>query len=209
MVAIAIVSPDPLLLRKLEQLLRGEQGIRVVGVADNTASLLRLIEQHQTDAVLADVSSREQLEEWRAHIGNMPVVALLEDAEMEASLDVLGAGAWAILPRSARCEEIGAVINAAVRGLAVLPHKLVPRLFDGVAVANQAVDRHEHAHLTVRELDVLAAMADGASNKAIARRLGISFHTVKFHIAAILAKLDADSRTEAVTKAAQFGLLML
>jgi DNA-binding NarL/FixJ family response regulator len=56
---------------------------------------------------------------------------------------------------------------------------------------------------------VLAAMADGASNKTIARRLGISFHTAKFHVAAILAKLDADSRTEAVAKAAHLGLVML
>jgi DNA-binding NarL/FixJ family response regulator len=56
---------------------------------------------------------------------------------------------------------------------------------------------------------VLAAIADGTSNKAIARRLGISFHTVKFHVAAILGKLDADSRTEAVTRAAQRGLVML
>jgi len=65
------------------------------------------------------------------------------------------------------------------------------------------------ARLTRRELEVLVAMADGASNKAIARRLGISFHTAKFHVAAILAKLDADSRTEAVAKAAQLGLVML
>src|SRR5262245_12016122 len=70
-------------------------------------------------------------------------------------------------------------------------------------------DGSGHARLTRRELEVLAAMADGASNKAIARRLGISFHTVKFHVAAILAKLDADSRTEAVAKAAQLGLVML
>jgi DNA-binding NarL/FixJ family response regulator len=65
------------------------------------------------------------------------------------------------------------------------------------------------APLTSRELEVLAAMADGASNKAIARRLGISFHTAKFHVAAILAKLDADSRTEAVARAAHLGLVML
>ena len=63
--------------------------------------------------------------------------------------------------------------------------------------------------LTPRELEVLAAMADGASNKTIARRLGISFHTAKFHVAAILAKLDADSRTEAVARAAHLGLVML
>ena len=55
-----------------------------------------------------------------------------------------------------------------------------------------------NAQLTARELEVLTAMADGATNKAIARRLGISFHTVKFHVSAILKKLDADIRTEAV-----------
>jgi DNA-binding CsgD family transcriptional regulator len=65
------------------------------------------------------------------------------------------------------------------------------------------------ASLTPREIEVLAAMADGASNKVIARRLGISFHTAKFHVASILAKLDADSRTEAVAHAARLGLVML
>jgi DNA-binding CsgD family transcriptional regulator len=65
------------------------------------------------------------------------------------------------------------------------------------------------AELTPREIEVLAAMADGASNKMIARRLGISFHTVKFHVASILAKLDADSRTEAVAQGARLGLVML
>jgi DNA-binding CsgD family transcriptional regulator len=65
------------------------------------------------------------------------------------------------------------------------------------------------AGLTPREVQVLAAMADGASNKMIARRLGISFHTVKFHVASILAKLDADTRTEAVAQGARLGLVML
>jgi len=78
-------------------------------------------------------------------------------------------------------------------------------LKDGAAGSPSAAGRM----LTARELDVLAAMADGASNKAIARRLGISFHTAKFHVAAILAKLDADSRTEAVARAAHLGLVML
>jgi DNA-binding CsgD family transcriptional regulator len=67
----------------------------------------------------------------------------------------------------------------------------------------------DDAALTPRELDVLAALADGAPNKMIARRLGISFHTVKFHVASILDKLDADSRTEAVAEAARRGLVML
>ena len=74
--------------------------------------------------------------------------------------------------------------------------------------AEDAASPH-HPALTPRELEVLAAMADGASNKAIARRLDISFHTAKFHVAAILEKLDSDSRTEAVLEAARRGLIML
>lgn len=64
-----------------------------------------------------------------------------------------------------------------------------------------------HVSLTRRELDVLALLAEGASNKAIARTLGISVHTVKFHIAALFDKLDAEGRTEAVAQAARMGAI--
>jgi DNA-binding CsgD family transcriptional regulator len=63
--------------------------------------------------------------------------------------------------------------------------------------------------LTPRELDVLALMAEGASNKAIARRLGISVHTAKFHVGSILDKLDATGRTDAVLHAARRGVIEL
>src|SRR5215831_2285669 len=96
-------------------------------------------------------------------------------------------------------------------GLVVVPANILVTLLPEAPLADDLLKAggSGHARLTRRELEVLAAMADGASNKAIARRLGISFHTVKFHVAAILAKLDADSRTEAVAKAAQLGLVML
>jgi DNA-binding CsgD family transcriptional regulator len=63
--------------------------------------------------------------------------------------------------------------------------------------------------LTPRERDVLVLMAEGASNKAIARQLGISVHTAKFHVASLLAKLDATGRTDAVTHAARLGVINL
>lgn len=63
--------------------------------------------------------------------------------------------------------------------------------------------------LTQRELDVLALMAEGASNKMIARRLGISVHTVKFHVGSLLDKLDATGRTDAVAHAARRGVIEL
>ena len=63
--------------------------------------------------------------------------------------------------------------------------------------------------LTARELEVLALLSEGASNKLIARRLGISAHTAKYHVASLMEKLDAVSRTDAVAQAARIGVLQL
>ena len=67
----------------------------------------------------------------------------------------------------------------------------------------------EDAVLTPRELEVLTLLAEGMSNKAIARRLGISVHTAKFHVAALIDKLDAVGRTDAVAHAARRGVIQL
>jgi DNA-binding NarL/FixJ family response regulator len=211
MVTIAIFSADPVLRHSLEQLLRGAPTITVVGVADDPAAVLPLIEQNQIDVILADSPSGEQLAIWRNRHDETAFVTLIDSVDVESSLDPLYAGARAILPRSAGRDEITTAITAVAHGLAVLPRALLPTLLDGAPLVSDLVDYHNegHAPLTPRELEVLAAMADGASNKVIARRLGISFHTAKFHVAAILAKLNADSRTEAVTRAAQLGFVML
>lgn len=209
--AIAIFSADPILRRSLEQLLREDPAITVVGVADDPSAMLRLIDQDHVDAVLADAPPREQLADWRIQYDRTAFVVLVDGADEENSLDALYAGARAILPRSAECDQIVVAIKAVTTGLAILPRELLPTLLNGASLADRSLDGNDsgRARLTPRELEVLAAMADGASNKAIARRLGISYHTAKFHVAAILAKLDADSRTEAVTRAAQLGLVML
>jgi DNA-binding CsgD family transcriptional regulator len=81
---------------------------------------------------------------------------------------------------------------------------------DAVIVATTAPgDADAEVALTARELEVLALLAEGASNKLIARRLGISTHTAKYHVASLLEKLDAVSRTDAVTSAARIGVLQL
>jgi DNA-binding CsgD family transcriptional regulator len=81
---------------------------------------------------------------------------------------------------------------------------------DAMIVAT-AAPREPNAEvtLTARELEVLALLAEGASNKLIARRLGISTHTAKYHVASLLEKLDAVTRTDAVTNAARIGVLHL
>ena len=78
-----------------------------------------------------------------------------------------------------------------------------------VLPAAEAALRDGEIPLSPRELEVLALLAEGASNKQIARRLGISVHTAKFHVGSLLDKLDAVGRTEAVTHAARRGVLNL
>jgi len=210
MVAVAIFSIDPGLRRDLEQLPRDDPAIVIVGMADQLSSLREVVDRKRVDVLVADAPTRELLAEYRARHDRIALVVLLEGEDAEA-LRALGAGASAVLDRSASRNEIIAAVKAVATGLVVVPPGLLATLLPEAPPADDVLkaDGAGRARLTRRELEVLAAMADGASNKAIARRLGISFHTAKFHVAAILAKLDADSRTEAVAKAAQLGLVML
>jgi DNA-binding NarL/FixJ family response regulator len=165
----------------------------------------RLIEQNRVDTVVAHAPPREQLTEWRNRHPATTFVVIAGESDEEETLDALYAGASAILPPWAESTEIATAIEVARRGLALLPRRFLERLLDASSPTSKESpddDGGSRVSLTPREHEVLAAMADGASNKVIARRLGISLHTAKFHVAAILAKLDADSRTEAVARAA-------
>ena len=100
-----------------------------------------------------------------------------------------------------------AAMLAAVPGVRLV---LAGEAADAVLVAARALAQPgEDAALTPRELEVLALMAEGASNKMIARRLGISVHTAKFHVGQVLDKLDATGRTDAVAHAARLGVIQL
>ena len=212
MVAIAIFSVDQTLRRRLEQLPRKDPAITLVGIADSTAALLALAERHDLDVVLSgEVPAAELLADWQARHRRPAWIVFLAKADEQKSLEALGAGASAVLSRSADPTEIVAVIRALASGFIVLQRPLLAALLDQSAAAAEPSNRDADGapRLTAREIEVLAALADGASNKEIARRLDISFHTVKFHVAAILDKLEAESRTEAVVKASQLGIVML
>jgi DNA-binding NarL/FixJ family response regulator len=212
MVAIAIFSVDQTLRRRLEQLPRKDPAITLVGIADSPAALLALAEKHDLDVVLSgDAPAAELLADWQARHRRPAWIVFLAKADEQKSLEALGAGASAVLSRSADLTEIVAVLRALASGFIVLQRPLLVALLDQSAAAAEPSNRDADGtpRLTAREIEVLAALADGASNKEIARRLDISFHTVKFHVAAILDKLEAESRTEAVVKASQLGIVML
>lgn len=207
MVAIAIFSVDPVLRGNLEQLPREDPAITVVGIVDSPSELLELAKTRDVDVVLAEVPPSELLTDWQVRHQQTAWVLILDRADEQTSLHAFIAGAWAILPRTANRREIVTAIRAVTNGLVVFQRQLLAMLLNTEPLLGDQLSTSND--LTPRELEVLAAMADGVTNKAIARRLGISFHTVKFHVAAILEKLDADTRTEAVMKAAQLGIVML
>jgi DNA-binding NarL/FixJ family response regulator len=173
--------------------------VLVDGVGD-VAALLRLLDRHAIDLVLAEGLSADDLGALAEYTARFVVLTDESDA-----VDLALAGAAAVLPRDASAETVGAAITLAGRGLRLLPDLA----FRALTEIETAAPADEVPALTPRERDVLTAMADGASNKVIARRLGISFHTAKFHVASILTKLDADTRTEALARAARMGLVML
>jgi DNA-binding NarL/FixJ family response regulator len=207
-IALAICCGDGALRARLERLAGADASLSVVGTVGDAAALERLIGRHRVDVAVVRSPAMEQLRRWTRRYRATAFVAIIDDA-LDAGMDVLHAGARALLSDAAADADITITLQAVARGLCVLPGHVAQSLQTAGPIADDQPRPADAGPLTARELDVLAAMADGASNKAIARRLGISFHTVKFHVAGILAKLDADSRTEAVTKAAQLGLVML
>ncbi|HZC05772.1 MAG TPA: response regulator transcription factor [Ktedonobacterales bacterium] len=120
--------------------------------------------------------------------------------------DGLGFGA---LPRDAGTEEIIAALTAAANGLTTLDRSLALEALSGLERRRPEPVSEQAEPLTAREREVLQLLAQGIPNKQIAQRLSISEHTVKFHVSAIMTKLGAASRTEAVTTAARRGLLLL
>lgn len=134
------------------------------------------------------------------------VILLADDVDPIAALR---AGIAGVLPSSVEAAELRIALEAALRGLAVAPLYRIARAGRETVEPFDELDAADSIGLTSRELEVLALLAEGASNKEIARRLAISIHTAKFHVASILEKLDATGRTDAVAHAVRLGLLML
>jgi two-component system, NarL family, nitrate/nitrite response regulator NarL len=132
-----------------------------------------------------------------------PVLALLPDAEQ--AQNALGAGARGVILRDRVGPQLVSALRAVRGGLTVLDTPLADSF---VTSPTRGMPPLAEA-LTAREREVVQLLAEGLSNKQVARRLSISEHTAKFHIGRILAKLDSDTRTEAVVRALRYGLVEL
>lgn len=199
----------------LESILRSHPDFSVVGSSSNAVSLLKQVEELQPDVVLLEWLGEENESVWgilqTLSTGlSSPAVVILTDTEDEAwAIEALKLGVRAILPRKASTDEILAAVVAAAAGLIVLHPDLVEDLLPQNEPTASALPTSSMQVLTPREIEVLGMLALGLGNKTIAKQLGISEHTVKFHVSSIFSKLNASSRTEAVTLGARLGLIML
>ena len=201
MTRVLVLSPSPVARAGLESLLRNSAG--VIEVVGSAASWSEYSGQ-DPDVILADWENGDELSsEISDGAPEAALVVMADDPGLPGIAEALRSGVRAVLSRHAGASQIVAAIEAAAAGFVVLQ----PGDLDGLLINPQPASLAEP--LTPREVEVLGMLAEGQSNKGIAHRLGISEHTVKFHVTSIMGKLSAGSRTEAVTQGIRQGLIML
>lgn len=215
MIGVAVIAASPMAGARLEALVAACPGLRLArapfptptGAGDEPRA------RAEPDVLLLEPGPRavEAVFRMRSRAVHVPAVVVLggDDLVPAAFPRLLRAGVRAALPRDASAQEIAACIAAVAAGLIVLHPSVLPLSGTVRRKARGVPGAVSTAPLTPRELEVLAMMAEGMGNRAIAQRLAISTHTVKFHIAAILDKLNARSRTQAVTVGLRLGVLMV
>jgi two-component system, NarL family, response regulator YdfI len=211
-IRVFIVAASPLSRASLQSLLRARR-VEVVGSGPNLESLWDQPPDVEVDIVLVDASgdhSEEMIGSLRqSQLSSEAAIVVLSDRFEPGRLaEALRAGLRAILPGDMSPDQIVAGLEAAAAGLIVLHPAEFDAMFPAAEPASSPLAELIEP-LTPRESEVLQMLASGLANKEIATRLAISEHTVKFHVASILGKLGAASRTEAVTRGIRRGLVLL
>lgn len=201
-ISILIADDHPLILAGLSSLLGAMPEFRVVAQATDGLQAVALYRQHQPDVVIMDLSMPhlngvDAIEQIRAEDDRASIVILTTYQGDEDVYRGLRAGAKAYLLKDADCVQLVDCLRTVASGQQFLPAE----------VASKLAGRKATSQLSRRELEILAYLATGKSNKMIARSADIEVGTVKFHVNNILAKLNVASRTEAATVAARRGLL--
>jgi NarL family two-component system response regulator YdfI len=225
MIDVLVEASSPDLYAEIADLLRDHAQIRVMESAPNAAASES---QPQPGVVIIAAGSHGEPDfeyfssnergpnasDWNVggwNAAGVPVILLVDNPGRRIS-EALPAGVRAVLPRNITPTEIVAAIEAVAAGLYVfhpadidsIPALRPPQSETGPELGEPIVE-----HLTPREIEVLQLLSAGLGNKEIATRLNISEHTAKFHVASIMGKLGAATRTEAVTLGIRHGLVMI
>ncbi len=203
-IRLLLIDDHAVMRAGLANMLNANSGFNVVAGADDATGGLALFRQHRPDVTLLDVSMPglggiECLRLLRAEFPEARVLMLSSSDAEEDIVQALESGACGYVTKTARPAELTAAIIAAHAGKRVI----------SPAIESRLAERGSGTTLTAREIEVLHLLRKGLTNPDIGRVLGITPRTAKAHVAAILLKLEAADRTEAVTRAFERGLLKL
>jgi NarL family two-component system response regulator YdfI len=202
LIRVTIVSPNHALRVGLREMLGNQPDIKVVGEASDLES----VNEMETEVVLlASVSSARSFDDK----SNFGILFLTDDIEDVRRMLNSTPRAWGVLSPDATEDELDAAVHAVGEGLWVGAPGLVKSLIRLPGRRESSSEESLVDPLTAREMEVIQLMAQGLANKQIALSLGISEHTVKFHLSSLYAKLNSTSRTEAVKRGIELGLISL
>jgi DNA-binding NarL/FixJ family response regulator len=201
----------------LEAIVQGDSRFELAGGGIRPGDLLTAVRQFAPDVVLLDGAERSlsSLSPGASSPNAAPnlaapaIVALLEPVRRSDIMRALQSGVRAVLARDAHPQEIIGALEAAYGGLAVFSAEILDLLLPALSELAVEGELPPGEPLSERETEVLALVAEGAGNREIAARLGISENTAKFHVSSILSKLGAATRTEAVTRGYKEGLILM
>lgn len=211
-IQVLIVEDHPIVAEGLACLLRTYHDLAVTAIAASVADTIpalgdacpdvAVVDFHLPDGTGADAAAR-----IRTHCCTTAIVFLTADDSDERLLQAIESGASSYLLKSVSGAEIVQSIRAAAAGETLIPAGAIATALAERAKIAREQSRYAQllASLTPREKEILALMIEGADNRAIAGQLHISYATVRTHVRSILAKLDARSQLDAVTKAIQIG----
>jgi two-component system, NarL family, nitrate/nitrite response regulator NarL len=214
-IAVLIADDHPIFLAGLRKLLETELDFRVVGEATGGRAAIALAHSLQPDILLLDVamphvSGLDVLQELASKDLSRPrVVLLTASIEPRDMVVALRLGAAGVLLKTAAAELLFKCLRAVMAGEYWIDRDTVPSLIDALARLQPPVREFKGRPfgLTPRELQVLALIATGGSNKYIALQLGVSEETIKHHVTNIFEKTGQSSRVELALFAAHCGLM--
>ena len=212
MIRIFIVAPTPVLRAGLRSLLSASD----IEVTGESASVEDLPFSSSAEVVVLSVAEAglfpvigAGLVEQAHPPGLVLLVDELDRAKAGRTLQNLPLPGWAILANNAPGVELFNAVRVVSQGYILFPRDTAQVLFNRQPVYEGLEREPLDEPLTSREQEVLQLLSQGLSNKLIARQLQISEHTVKFHVSSLYTKLEASSRTEAISRGARLGLITL